>query len=125
MSFSVSSAGTFKEQALTFNHAGLTAADIGKPVKITANMTVGLCVDNDSVMGKLLSLEAGGVCTVLMEGVVTMPYSGADPGVGFGQLVADATGGVKSAAPVNTGFRNFLILERDTVALTVTYILQH
>jgi hypothetical protein len=45
--------------------------------------------------------------------------------VGFGQIAANGTGGVKTTAANNSGFRNFLILETDATAMTVTFILQH
>lgn len=123
MSFAVSSRGIIPERLVTMKHVGLTTADIGKPVKITANMTVGLCANDNYIFGTVQSVDPE-VCSVLIEGVIEMPYSGGDPSPGFGQLVADGTGKVKTSGPDNDGFKNFMILEVNTTAKTVTFILQ-
>ena len=124
MSFAVSSRGIIPERLVTMKHVALTATDIGKPVKITANMTVGLCTNNDYLFGTLQSVDAES-CVVLIEGVIEMPYTGGDPSPGFGQLVADGSGGVKTSGPDNDGFKNFMVLEVNTTAKTVTFILQN
>lgn len=78
----------------TFKHSGLTAADIGKPVKVSANDTVALCANNNSFDGILATVEPG-VCGVAVAGDMTLDYSGSDPDHGFQPLVADGAGKVK------------------------------
>lgn len=122
--FEVSSRGIVADHAITMKHTGLTEADAGKPVKITGNMTAGLCADGDAVFGVLQNVKPD-ACGVLREGVVTLPYTGAAPVPGFGQLSANGAGGVKVAAADNTGSLNYVILETDATAGTVTFILKH
>ncbi|MBE7439117.1 MAG: hypothetical protein HS115_11720 [Spirochaetales bacterium] len=76
---------------VTFKHSALTRADIGKPVKVSANDTVQLAADGNAFDGILATVETG-VCGVLVSGDVTLEYSGSDPDTGFQPLVA-ATGG--------------------------------
>jgi hypothetical protein len=122
MSFAVSSRGIVADRAVTMRHAGLVATDVGKPVKLTGNMIVGLCAADDSVFGIVQDVKPD-VCSVLIQGVVELPFSGAAPVPGFGQLAADGAGAVKTALADNTGFRNFIILEVQ--ATTVIFILKH
>ncbi|MEA4946652.1 MAG: hypothetical protein VB058_03705 [Oscillospiraceae bacterium] len=67
-----------------------------------------MCVDADLCMA-----------TVKLDGFVTVPYTGAAPAVGFSALSADAAGGVR----VNAAGREYLVLEVDTAAKTVGFIL--
>jgi len=81
-------------QLVTFKHSGLTAADIGKPVKVSANDTVALCANNNGFDGILATVESG-ICGVAVAGDLTLDYSGSDPDHGFQALVADGAGKVK------------------------------
>ena len=54
-----------------------------------------------------------------LAGVVTAPYTGTAPTVGYAKLSANGTGGVKASS---TG-REYLVLDIDPSANTVTFVL--
>jgi len=83
------------DEILTFEHTALVAANEGKLVKISASNTVALCADGDPFIGQILKVEKNKTCSVKLDGIVTIPYTGADPALGFSPLIADAAGGVK------------------------------
>ncbi len=111
---SVSFSG-FNENTATFKVSSAITA--GKPVKISANNTVAACSDADAFCGFVVSSDSK-YASVQLGGVVTAPYTGTAPTVGYGILVSDGTG-VKSA---ETG-KEYLILSVDSTAATVTFLM--
>lgn len=91
----------------------------GHVVKMTAGATVGACTDGDSFCGVTAAKRAGDACAVQLAGVVTAPYTGTAPTVGYAKLSANGTGGVKASS---TG-REYLVLDIDPSANTVTFVL--
>lgn len=120
MNFNVSSRGLLPAREWTLSTTTLTAADDGSPVKLTGNMTVGLCSDGDPIFGVVTRVESG-ACAVKVQGTIEMPYTGTDPEVGPGQLAANGAGGVKVVTPDNTGAFNFTIVAVDTAEKIVTF----
>ena len=106
------------EKVATFWNAPDAAAVAGKAVKIPEACTVKLCADGDKVAGVCVDADLC-MATVKLDGFVTVPYTGAAPAVGFSALSADAAGGVR----VNAAGREYLVLEVDTAAKTVGFIL--
>jgi hypothetical protein len=107
-------------RAVTAKHSGLTAVDIGKPVKWTDAETVSLAVDGDFFSGMLVQVEEG-LCTVADAGYVTMSYTtGSAPSYGFSAIVASTDGKVK--AGVSTDPR-YSVVSRNDTDKTVTFLL--
>ena len=112
-----------EESALTwYLDASITSpADVGKPVSITGNFTVGLAVDGAEILGQLESFE-----NRLQEGVkvgavnhhmsAKFTYTGSDPVAG-GKIVGAGGGNVKTAG-AGLGHNTF-IAAVDTTAKTV------
>ncbi len=67
--------GTVDEKIITLKHSSLTSASEGKLVKISDNMTVALCDDDDAVHGVIVKVEKD-VCSVKIGGVVQVGYDG-------------------------------------------------
>ena len=90
----------------------------GAPVKMSGSETVVACADGNVFCGVATSQskEHNGV---QMAGYVRMGYSGTAPAVGYGKLVADASGGVKTGA----SGREYLIVAVDTVGMEVGFLL--
>ena len=101
--------------------ATFTTADAveGQVVKMSASGAVAKCSGGDGFCG-VAGAVRGTVCGVQLGGVVSVPYTGAAPAVGYALLAADGSGGVKS---VSTGGRSYLVLSVDTAAKTVTFVL--
>ncbi|MCI2057952.1 MAG: DUF2190 family protein [Oscillibacter sp.] len=92
----------------------------GQVVKISANDTAAACSDSDAFAGVAVSVAHGGeACSVQLGGMVSVPYSGTAPAVGWTTLTADENGGVKAAS---TG-KTYLTVHTDTAAKTVTFVL--
>jgi hypothetical protein len=119
MNFEVSTNGVMPENMVTLKHSGLTKADEGKPVKIVANNTAALAVDGDLIFGVIQKVEAT-VVTVLVTGVITLPYTGTTPTVNSSKLVANATNGVKVDG---TNGLSYKVLAVDTTNTKVNFIL--
>ena len=104
------------EQVISFAAAsGLTK---GVFVKMSANGTVTACSAGDGFAGYCIESE-GGFAEVKTHGYMKCPYTGTAPSVGFGILVADAGGKVKSAQSGTA----YLIVEVDTTAGTVGFMM--
>lgn len=101
--------------------SALTKADQGKPVKMTANETVGLAGDGEKFIGKVLIVEGDGACTVELGQYTEFTYTGAAPTVGTVKLVADGLGGVKVDA-VNG--KEYLAVTVDTTNTKVGIFLK-
>ena len=87
----VSFAG-FGENIATFETAAAIPA--GTPVKMSANGTVAACAAGDAFIGIAVS-QRGDFVGVQLKGYRNAAVTGSVP-VGWAQLVADGTGGVKA-----------------------------
>ena len=92
-----------------------TTATRGSVVKVSAAGTVAPCSAGDAFDGVAVIVD-GGCAGVRMGGFVTVGYSGTAPAVGRAVLVANGSGGVKTAQSGDT----YLVVDRDTTAATVT-----
>lgn len=113
---SVSTKG-FCENVLTLKAAsGLT---VGVPVAVSANDTVSSAGADAKFCGVGVNVN-GGYAGVQLCGAVTLPYTGTEaPAVGYAALAADGAGGVK----VSTKGNNYLVLNVNTAAKTVSFML--
>lgn len=96
----------------------------GELVKVSANGTVAACAAADDFCGMVLSVGRGGdACAVALGGMVTagytVPAEGAAPALGWSGLSADGEGGVQADADGST----YLVVDVDTTAKTVTFVL--
>lgn len=92
----VSFKGIDVEQASFKLASGITSADEGKAVAMTAAQTVGLGSAGDSFVGKLIQVEGDGIGTVEFDGFIYVPYaSGVVPTIGS-KVVVDGSGNVKN-----------------------------
>lgn len=105
------------ERVATFYNSAVNAAAAGKAVKIAANDTVSLCADGDKLAGFCIDADEY-TATVKTAGFVTAAYTGTAPTLGFCALCADAAGGVKAGSG-----REYLVIEVDTAAKTVGFII--
>jgi hypothetical protein len=112
----ICNANGFAQQVLTMTTAA--SLDCGTPVSLSGNFTAAAASNGDAVFGVALSCRDG-VCAVQVQGAVTLPYTGSAPTVGFGSLVCNGSGGVKTSAE-GTPTR---ILAVDSVQNTVTFML--
>ena len=101
--------------AATFACNGVQA---GQAVKISGGGTVAACADEEDFCGVVLTAGRDGkACTVALGGMVTMPFTGTAPALGWTGLAADGKGGVKA---LDTG-RKHLVADADSK--TVTFVL--
>lgn len=121
MAFTIDYDGIGQNTTATFKHTTLTK-DVheGRPVKLTANDTVGLAADGDPVMGFIKSIEKD-ACTVALNGMFEVPYTGTAPALGFSRLACDASGGVKVGLSTD---RFHLVVRVDTAASKVTFFMK-
>ena len=92
----------------------------GQVVKVCGNGTVDDCADGDGFCGVTMAVDGdGGACAVIMGGMVTVPYSGSDPALGWSALCADGTGGIK----VDTAGQKHQVVDVDTISKMVTFVL--
>ena len=94
------------------------SATAGYPCHFTDNDTVANSAAGTDFSG-VIAGERSGLVTVQYHGFVTLPYSGTAPAVGYGILVADGNGGVKTA----TSGRSYLVVHVDTAAKTLGLML--
>ena len=89
-------------------------------VRITAPAAAAKCAAGDDFCGVTASVaRSGDACAVQLGGMVTLPYTGADPAVGYTGLSADGMGGVKADA----AGRVRLVADVDPAVKTVTFCL--
>jgi hypothetical protein len=101
----------------TFACSNLSVGDL---VKISASDTVAKCSAGDVFAGTVASVGHGGdACAVTLGGLVTVPYTGTAPAVGWCTLAADGANGVKTASPGRT----CLAVRVNTADQTVTFAL--
>lgn len=91
----VSINGIIDPRVITLYGDTIVKADEGKVCKLSANATVSLCGDGDTITGLVNKAEKDSIVGVQISGVVTLPYTGTDPNVGIGYLVAGSSEGVK------------------------------
>lgn len=118
--FSVGSKGLLNPVilALAFVAGSIVESDVGKFVKLTGNMSVGLCADGDTPLGQIVAIEkASSVVSVQIAGSGSTSYSGTDPSVGVKSFLADASGGLKIGAGAN-----FTVLSVDSVSKKFDFI---
>ena len=99
--------------------ATFTCADVaeGQVVKISGNGEVAPCADGDKFCGVVISVGRDGMaCAVAMGGMVTVPYTGSAPALGWTGLAGDGQGGVKAAEG-----RDYLVADVDESGKTVTF----
>jgi hypothetical protein len=106
----------FGTSALTF--ACADEIQPGTPVKMTAPGEVAPCSQGDEFCGAVASYR-GGYAGVNLCGTVTLALSGTAPSAGYAKLAADGSGGVA----VSDSGREYLVLDTDTAAGTVTILL--
>lgn len=85
---------------------------VGQVCKVTANGKVSPCADGDSFCGILETVRKG-TAGVQLHGFAEVSYTGTPPTVGFSNLQANGTGGVKVA-----GTRAYLVVSVDTTNKT-------
>jgi len=103
------------ERLVTFLGSSVTR---GHVVKVSGAGTVSSCAEGNAFDGVAMFSE-GGCVAVRMGGFVTVSYSGTAPSYGRNILVANGTGGVKTAESGDT----YVVVEKNTTAKTVTIIL--
>jgi hypothetical protein len=114
--------GINKEVVTVLLAAAIVVADIGKPVKVSADNTVDLAAVENPFPGVLDQVDpSGGLGALQYCGPVTVPYTGA-PALNRQELVANGAGGVKPPAVAGTG-RMYFVLNIDETAGTITFLL--
>lgn len=92
----------------------------GQMVKVSGNGEVTICGDGDNFCGMAAVVGRDGLaCSVALSGMVTVPYSGSAPALGWSNLSADSNGGVKA----DESGRTCLVAGVDTANMTVTFVL--
>ena len=105
----------FQKNVLTFEcTSAVTAGDL---VKMSASGKVAPASANDTFIGVCVKARDG-YAAVQLSGAVKMTYSGSDPVCGYAKLAASADG-----VQANDGGREYLVVEVDTQAKTVTFII--
>ncbi len=85
---------TYKIDASTITYDATKtggSAQVGLAVTLSADDTVALVADADAIEGKLLSVEADGMCTVQVGGYMTLP-GGASATLTRGLAIVGALG---------------------------------
>ncbi|MCE9499871.1 MAG: hypothetical protein K8R21_05155 [Leptospira sp.] len=101
-----------KSKIIPMKHSGLVVADIGKPVKISGELTVSLCADEDEIHGQLASVDSTTLCGVKIGELFEFPYSGSNPAYGREIIAADGAGYVKA----NDVGSSVIVLSRDATS---------
>ncbi len=104
----------YNSNTLTF--LGDETITVGTPVKVSGEATVSACAAGDSFFG-VAEINRGGVITVSASGYTELPYSGTAPSYGYGSLVADGNGGVKTGSG-----RSVTVVKVDTAAKVCGFI---
>lgn len=85
----------------------------GQVCKVTANGTVAPCADGDVFCGVMEGARKG-VSGVQLHGFAEVGYTGTAPSLGYVNLVANGSGGVK----VSSAGRAHLVVSVDSAAMT-------
>ena len=107
MSISYNGIGHF---SVTFPEDGCTE---GAVCKLSTDGEANACSAGDKLFGVVKFVDGGKAC-VLIEGFVTVSYTGTAPNCGWCNLSADGNGGVKS----DSAGKEYLVAEVDTAAKT-------
>lgn len=101
-----------------------TSTQIGQSVSMSIAKTVKVGAAGDILVGKLIRSEGDGTCVVQDDGYMSFVYTaGATaPVVGRG-VVCDGSGGVSIAAASSEWKERGVVVDQDTVGLTVTLLL--
>lgn len=91
-----------------------TQGEKGQVCKMAGNGAVEPCADGEAFIGMVEGIRKG-ICGVQIHGFAELAYTGAAPQVGYANLVANGSGGVKVA----TGGKSYLVVSVDSVANTV------
>lgn len=110
--------GGIGETIATFYNRPLNGAVGGDAVKITASGEIGPCGEGERFMGVVVAADEE-YAAVQIQGVVTAPYEGTIPALGYGKLAAAGNGAVKT---VMDG-AEYLVIEADATAGTVSFML--
>lgn len=109
--------GGFNESLATFYASGTLSAGI--PVKNSANREVSDCAAGNIFCGVCREVF-GAHTTVQLSGYARVKYSGAAPALGYTQLAADGSGGVKA---VSSSGKFYTVLEVDSASSTIGLLL--
>ena len=91
----------------------------GQVVKISGNGEVAACADGDKFCGVVISVGRDGkACAVAMGGMVTAPYTGSAPALGWCGLAGNGNGGIKAAAG-----HEYMVVDVDEGEQTLTFAL--
>jgi len=91
----------------------------GQVVKISGNGEVAPCADGDKFCGTVISVGRDKqACAVAMGGMVTVPYTGSAPALGWTGLAGDGNGGVKAADG-----HDYMVVDVDESGMTITFAL--
>ena len=91
---------------------------VGNTCSADSNNSVAVSEEEQAITGVAAAVR-GEYVSVIIRGIVTMPYTGTAPTVGYGSLAGDGNGGVK-CSPDGIGYH---VLEVNTSAHTVTFML--
>lgn len=103
------------DSLITFMNDGVKKGEV---CKVSASGTVAPCAAGNDMDGMVIFAE-GEYAGVRMHGFVTAAYTGTAPAVGRAILVANGTGGVKTA---DSG-EKYIVVDKDTAAKTVTFLM--
>ena len=106
------------ENIVTFYNSKTSGAAADAPVKMSGACETAKCADGERFFGVAVAGDTE-FAAVQVEGYVELPYSGAEPAVGFGKLAANGAGGVKAAEAGG----EFLIIDVDTTNKVVGFML--
>lgn len=85
----------------------------GQVCKLSANGKVAPCADGDAFIGVMEGVRKG-FTAVQLHGFAEVSYTGTAPSLGYVNLAANGSGGVKTA----TSGRSHLVVSVDTTAMT-------
>ena len=98
------------ENVITFYNDMLKPAELGNPVKMSANGEVSACSSADRFFGVCIDSDTD-YAAVQTAGYIHVNYSGETaPTVGFVKLAADGNGGVA----VNSAGNELVVIDVDT-----------
>lgn len=109
----------YGENVLTFN---TTLTKVGIPVMVSSDCRVVEATTDRDFMG-ITCYADGELAGVIMDGYVEMTYTGSIPTLGYCNLVADGSGGVKAAASGASSNHIVRVLKVDAENKTVGFIL--
>lgn len=104
------------QKCITLEYTG--TLNPGEPCTISASSTVAASSEGDHICGVVTGTR-GGFAGVIVEGFVTLPYTGTAPACGYTKLSAAGSGKVKADAN-GTEYAVFAV---DTANSNVTFLL--